>query len=599
MTADEIRDKYTALKTGYTYERARLIRRSHLIAWLRLTVFAGGGVTWVVLTHQNLTLLVTGSAVIFTAFLGLVSYSYILSRRITWYSNLININESEIRALDGDYTGFNDGSGWIDDTHDYSSDIDLFGKNSLFRYLNRTVTGFGREKLAGWLTDPQPLCNELINRQEAIRELAGKLSWRQQFMAHCMETTVGKDEVDAIIAWLADDKDVIGRTALKFYTLIIPLITLAFFFLMIAGLVAFQVFSLLFILNLAITGFYLKRTNRLHAALSGRATAFRALGNAARSFENEQFASPLMAELAMSLRGGKLPASESYRKFGNIIRAFDNRINLFAGAVLNGLILWDMQCISRFCRWKDENAQRMPVWINHTAVTDALISLANYHYNNPGFVFPEMEQRETFLEAAEMGHPLISSKTRITNNFSIARQGIITIITGANMAGKSTFLRTAAVNLVLAMAGAPVCASIFRFTPSAVFTSMRNTDSLADNESFFYAELIRLKALKERIEAGEKIIFLLDEIMKGTNSADKSTGSKLFIRKMIASGATGIVATHDLSMGELNFEFPENIVNMCFEVFMEGDELRFDFKLRPGITTTMNAVLLMKRLGLT
>jgi DNA mismatch repair ATPase MutS len=197
-----------------------------------------------------------------------------------------------------------------------------------------------------------------------------------------------------------------------------------------------------------------------------------------------------------------------------------------------------------------------------------------------------------------MGHPLLKRETRISNDFSVECRGQVFIITGANMAGKSTFLRTVAVNMVLGMIGAPVCAGEMNLSPVKLFTSMRTTDSLSQNESYFYAELKRLKALKERLEKGENIFFILDEILKGTNSTDKSLGSKLFLRRAIEYGGTGLIATHDISLGEMETEFPVNVVNKCFEIEIDGEKISFDYLLRDGITRKMNAAALMKQMGI-
>ena len=238
-----------------------------------------------------------------------------------------------------------------------------------------------------------------------------------------------------------------------------------------------------------------------------------------------------------------------------------------------------------------------PVWLEMLGKVDAFISLGNYAFNNPDFVYPAISESNRVFFARKLGHPLIEDEKRVCNDFVIENSGIICIISGANMAGKSTFLRTIAVNYILGMSGAPVCASEMNFTPMKLFTSMRTTDSLSHNESYFYAELKRLKLLKSRLEAGESLFFILDEILKGTNSADKSLGSKLFLEKMVKLGGTGLIATHDTSLGEMENKNPGTIINKCFEIEIDGETIKFDYKLQPGITHKMNAVLLMKQMG--
>jgi DNA mismatch repair ATPase MutS len=272
-------------------------------------------------------------------------------------------------------------------------------------------------------------------------------------------------------------------------------------------------------------------------------------------------------------------------------------MNILVGFFLNGLFLWDYHCTYRLEEWKYEYREMFPLWLEMIGKVDAYVSLGNYAFNNKDFTYPVISDNNVF-SAKMVGHPLIDENNRVCNDFSQKSRGAICIISGANMAGKSTFLRTIAVNYILGMAGAPVCAAEMNFIPMNLFTSMRTVDSLSSNESYFYAELKRLKTLITKIKNQEQVFFILDEILKGTNSADKSLGSKLFMKKLIVLGATGLIATHDISLGELENEHPESVYNMCFEVEIDGEIIRFDYKLKKGITLKMNAVLLMKQMGI-
>ena len=284
------------------------------------------------------------------------------------------------------------------------------------------------------------------------------------------------------------------------------------------------------------------------------------------SLNNEEFLSSVLCDIKDKLCSEKDSVSRRIKDLEMIIRAFDTRLNMIAGLILNGLLLWDLHCILRLEKWKVSAAGSLPVWMNLLGEIDGLNSLANFAYNNPGYCYPDIATSGEVIEAYGMGHPLLGYATRVVNDFSVNWKGLIIIITGANMAGKSTFLRTVAVNLVLAMTGAPVCAGKMSFSPVRLFTSMRTTDSLSHSESYFFAELKRLKILKEKLEHDEDIFFILDEILKGTNSTDKSLGSKLFMRQMVKIGGTGLIATHDISLGEMESEFPDNILNKCFEI---------------------------------
>jgi len=314
--------------------------------------------------------------------------------------------------------------------------------------------------------------------------------------------------------------------------------------------------------------------------------------------ENEPFESPLIGKIKEDIKVNRQSAVRALKELSKIIRAFDSRLNIIVGFVLNGLLLWDLHCIQKLDKWKADYRQLFPGWLDLLGQTDAFISLGNYSYNNPEFVFPFIADDKTPLQATHLGHPLIAGGIRVCNDFILQSKGRICIISGANMAGKSTFLRSVAVNMILALAGAPVCATGMRFTPVRLFTSMRTTDSLTSNESYFYAELKRLRQLEQKIISGEDILFVLDEILKGTNSEDKSLGSRLFLIKIINLGGTGLIATHDTSLGSMETEHPDVIINKCIEVEIDGEMIRFDYKLRDGIASKKNAVLLMKQMGI-
>jgi DNA mismatch repair ATPase MutS len=317
-----------------------------------------------------------------------------------------------------------------------------------------------------------------------------------------------------------------------------------------------------------------------------------------KSFDNEFFKSDILQNIKKNVSGSGISAGVSVQKLGRLINSFDYRLNMIVSVILNGLLLWDFQCLNRLEKWKSEYKAYFMNWLEMLGQIDAYISLGNFAANNPEYVYPSISADNNFFSSIELGHPLIDEQVRVCNHFDIRQKGTTIIITGANMSGKSTFLRTLAVNYILAMTGAPVCAKKFIFKPVKLFTSMRTEDSLSDNESYFYAELKRLKQLKLLVDNNEPLFFILDEILKGTNSADKSLGSKMFLTKLIEQGGTGVIATHDISLGELEKSFPEKITNKCFEIEIDNGKISFDYILRQGITGKMNAGLLMKQMGI-
>jgi hypothetical protein len=598
MNPEDIRKTYIDLKQKNEILLAGLKKYQLLISLLRLFVFIAGGIFSAVAFSHTVIGGIIALLVTIICFLLLVKKYEDYSGKILITQNLVTINDNEINALDGDYSSFDGGSDLNDTKHDFSGDIDIFGEDSLFRYLNRTVTGSGRSQLAGWLSEPYDLREEITERQDAVRELSGKLTWRQQFMAFGLNKPLNEKEIRSLHDWLNESDDSYSSLLMKISSYVLPLAAIVTLLLVISGVLPFMVFLLLYVFNLFLITLFLKKSNRIHAMVSRKQLFLSSFEQLVGSFEKEHFTSDVLAAIKEKLCASQGSVAFKIKELNNIINAFDNRLNLFVGLILNGFLLWDFHCIMKLEKWRRSAASSLPLWLDLLGKTDGLNSLANYAYNNPDNSFPEVGENGPLLQAVRMGHPLLKRETRVSNDFSVWQRGQVFIITGANMAGKSTFLRTVAVNMVLGMTGAPVCAEKMRLTPLNLFTSMRTVDSLSHNESYFYAELKRLKALKERLENSEDIFFILDEILKGTNSTDKSLGSKQFLRRVIDLGGTGLIATHDISLGEMEIEYPMNVVNKCFEIEIDGENISFDYLLRDGITRKMNAAALMRQMGI-
>jgi DNA mismatch repair ATPase MutS len=598
MQSENLKENY-----GLLEERNGLICARHrkvliTLSVLRLLVFAGG----VLLSGAAFTIsIIAGiAAVLITIILFLFllnRYEYHSERR-DFFGNLEMINRNERNSLSGDLSPFNSGNERINPDHDFSNDVDLFGEGSLFHYLNRTVTGQGMDTLAQWVTDPFKISGEIKLRQEAVSELSSKLSWRQEFIAYGTGKPLDKEDIEGLLTWLKDKSKILSSLFLRIVIWLFPSLAVVSLLLLIAGYIHYSVFTLIFLVNLLITLSQVRDTGKLHIQVSKKYEFLSSISRLLYSFEKENFQSEILSDIKKKIAGDEFSAVGRLKKLSRIIQSFDSRLNIIVGVFLNGLLLWDFHCIRSLEKWKEESENQFPEWLRLVGEADALISIANFAFNNPGYCYPELSEHGTIFTASMMGHPLISSDKRVCNDFEIAERGKVFIVTGANMAGKSTFLRTVAINFILAMCGAPVCADKLTFKPLKLFTSMRTTDSLTHNESYFYSELKRLKTLKIKLEEGEELLFILDEILKGTNSVDKSNGSRMFIRKIIELSGTGLIATHDNSLGEMEKEFPRIIVNKCFEIEIDGENISFDYKLREGITLKMNAGLLMKQMGI-
>jgi len=345
-----------------------------------------------------------------------------------------------------------------------------------------------------------------------------------------------------------------------------------------------------------IVGRNLKKLKEEHELLSNISPIISMYGELLQLIEKENLSSSYLVLLKEKLKTDKASASASVISLAKLLHRFDTLLNGLGSLLMNGFFLYHVHTLLSLEKWKKESGKYILNWFEVISEFDALNSIANYYYNNADFTFPKVSTEET-LEIEQLGHPLISAKKRISNDLNLKDNKFI-ILTGSNMAGKSTFLRTVGINLILARMGAPVCASKFVFYPFDVFATMRINDSLQDNESFFYAELKRLQQIVEHLKKGKKTFVLLDEILRGTNSNDKREGTRGFIKKMAELKTLGVIATHDLTISQMEQEYPGYLVNKCFEVEIINDELYFDYKLKNGVCQKMSAAFLMKKLGI-
>jgi DNA mismatch repair ATPase MutS len=281
-----------------------------------------------------------------------------------------------------------------------------------------------------------------------------------------------------------------------------------------------------------------------------------------------------------------------------ILARFDVRLNMLAFFILNTFCLWDLWQIIALNEWKKANKPSVANWFNTIAQLEIAGSFGTLSFNNDDWCFPEIANEHFTLSGNAIGHPLILKQQSVTNHFSISGTARIDLITGSNMAGKSTFLRSLGVNIILAYAGSCVCAKTFTVSVAELMSSMRIEDNLAENTSTFYAELKKIKSIIDAVNEERKLFILLDEILRGTNSLDRHTGSKALIQQLIKHNAVGIIATHDIELSKLENDFPSSIKNYHFDVQVDCEKLFFDYKLKQGICSSMNASILMKQIGI-
>ena len=502
----------------------------------------------------------------------------------------ISTNNLEINVINGRFTNLPDGSEFADPLHFYSQDIDLFGKGSFFQYLNRTVTHHGKATLANIL------CSNTIThveeKQHALQELSKKVLWRHHFSALANSVANTNTQTTQIISWITGYTNKIP----PFLTYLTPLfsaISIGIITLLILKIIPFVVFTLWFFIGLIITGIYLKKTSSIYTSAGNAKAIFKQYYLLLEHIENGKFESEILVEKQQNIAVKNQKASSIFKKFSRILDAFDQRNNIVIAVVGNALFLWDIVNANKAEKWISNYKQVVQQWFDVVAFFDANTSLSNFVFNHPDYAFPVIQKNENGINAKNLGHPLLNSTKRIDNDFLIGKDQFF-IITGANMAGKSTFLRTVSLSIIMANCGLPVCAESYSYTPIKLITSMRTSDSLSDDESYFYSELKRLKFIVDAIKTDTYFI-ILDEILKGTNSKDKAVGSKQFVEKLTLSKSTGIIATHDISLCELA-EKHLQILNYYFDAEIVNNELFFDYTLKTGICKNMNASFLLKKM---
>ncbi len=576
----------------------RLKRKIGFTSLFRLLSFLLALVTFYLLFEINIFIAVFGLVFFLGALIFFVKRYAALQEQKKFYENLVNINQQEIDACNWKWFSFETGKEFIKPQHNYSGDLDVFGEGSLFQFLNRTNTFDGKKTLASWLNDSFLLSSQLKKRQEVIKELSSKVEFRQNFSANAKMFEENQDEKKKILNWIGNDDSGSLSIYKKYLRFILPALNIVLIFLASFGLVMWNVPILIFLICLGIISSTMKKVNTVHSQISKSAEYIEMYQNLILQIEKQSFDGKYLNGILDVFKfTDDKKASKELKNLVKLVEAFDTRLNIYVAILLNGVFLWDYHCLAKLDKWKSQHGHNVEKWFKAIGEVDAYNSIANYAYNNQDNIYPDIDD-SVVIDVDELAHPLIDPKVAVSNSYRMQKKGEVVIITGANMAGKSTFLRCLGINMLLAYIGAPVPAKNMKFTSFQLFTSMRTNDSLSKNESYFYAELKRLKQLLDEIKVDNHVFFLLDEILKGTNSTDKQNGSRIILERLIKLGATGIIATHDLELGKIEEAFPEYVKNMCFEIEIDDSEIRFDYKLKEGITQKMNATLLMKQMGI-
>jgi hypothetical protein len=463
--------------------------------------------------------------------------------------------------------------------------------------VNRSATIFGKLRLADYFSNAYGYSSEIKLRQESVYELSEMVDLRQQIQLIFEGEHISAADNTEITEWIEGDNPVSNLKLLKILAYGLPSVTLLCIAFSVAGIISFPIF--LIVLQLIIVFLYGRQTIKVQEIITSKSKILNRFAECLLLIESTGFKSEYLADLQkeQASASGQKP-SKLIQQLSTILKYMDSNLNLLVSVILNGLFMFNLHLLLKVEKWKKENREKVPFWFEAISTFDALASLANFNYNHPEFIFPEMLPGDFNFEAKDLGHPLIERGNRVVNDVEIKGWNQFYIITGANMSGKSTFLRTLGVNYILAMAGAPVCATKLRFYPIQIHSSIRTSDSLVKHESYFYAELKRLKQIIDELESGKEKLILLDEILKGTNSKDKQAGSIALIEQLLNYKSVGLFATHDLMLGELAERYPGHVNNLCFEIEIDGDKMAIDYKLHKGVCKNLNATYLMRNMGI-
>lgn len=593
---EAVRHFYTERVSELSEALAIIRKKIKQTSFLRIVVFLLTIVGIYITAGRTLTGLIIVAIIGSFIFIALIYRHAWLFPRKQNIETLRAINQNELLLLDRDTSKQADGREYLDPKHPFVMDLDIFGNRSLFQLLDRSATPGGREQLADTLLDPLFKTAELKQRQQSIEELKNLPLWRQEFQALGGEEISDKQALERLLEWSTTSTISFNKPIYKILLWLTPIVAFSDIILMALNILNINAFILLFVLPGFAFMNHSKKISIEHDLLERRAGLLKNYAALFKKTEEIDFKSKILKEAKATLSESKISAEAAFVHLSKILKVFDWRLNMLVGILLNVFFLWDIKQIIRLERWKKEHAPDMPAWFEALSEMDELISFAGYAFNHPDAVMPVLSKEEFALKGENIKHPFITEETCVGNPVSIPEWHRFHIITGANMAGKSTYLRTIGINLVLAECGAPVLADSFEFVPVQVFTGIKTTDSLQDGASYFFAELKRLKEIMDRLRQDEKLFIILDEILRGTNSEDKQKGSKALLRQLVQYHAAGLIATHDLSLGELAKEFPEQIINKRFEVEIENNEMTFDYTLKEGISQNLNATFLLKKM---
>ncbi|SFC31782.1 MutS-related protein [Clostridium uliginosum] len=573
-----------------------LLKKINIISWSRLIiVIAMMLIDYLLYKADKYTSLIFNSLFFISIFIGVALYHNIKLEDKKRIDVMIDINQKGLKRLSGEFRKSEDnGNEYLDYNHPFISDLNIFGQNSIFQWINSTVSIGGREKLVDLLSLKENLNkNEILEKQCAIKELGEKVEWRQKFILEGSLKKSSDRKLEELIEWGKK------KGSMNFITIIIScifiFINFSSIFLAVVNILPVSFLLLVFMIDFIVIKFLTKDINTDIELFNNIKNNIKEYSELLALIQDEEFNSNYLKKLKNNLSNNDISCKIEMKKISNLLDWIgDSSYNAFY-LILNILIFSDVFIMRNLALWRERNGDNIDTWLKVMNEFDALNSIANISFDNCDWTCPSiLDSNEIY--GNEIGHPLLGD-IAVKNTFSLKDQQKVALITGSNMSGKSTFLRTLGSNLVLSYIGAPVNAQNFSCGIMSIYTCITTKDNLEESISSFYAEILRIKTLIEACKRGEKVFFLLDEIFKGTNSKDRHTGAIVLINQLIKYGGIGLVSTHDLELCDLENQ-DKKIINYNFREFYKNNKIHFDYKLRKGKSETQNAIHLMKLAGI-
>lgn len=521
-----------------------------------------------------------------------------VQNELNYTEKLLFVFQNEVELIITGHQKYEDGNAFASESHSYASDLDIYGASSLYAFINRSNTVKGMQILADSLGKPADR-DTIMKRQEAIAEMKDHIDDTFHFRAGLQYHKPQQLEVIKykIAHKMAGQLEFTHNKFLRLYTMLTPVLSIGLLVLgIIYGGVFWKILGAYFLYNLGLSTRYRKNIGTINIGFGDSSIVLNSIADTIRWTQQINWKSIYIKKL-FNDDDLKTPLNTQIKQLSAIIGALDAGRNLFVGPFLKGFLLWDFKYIIKLDSWHINYSQQLLAGLNTISHFEELISFATLAHNQPDWNAPVIADDFVF-EATGLGHPLISDNKRVINDYQFENNPTTDIVTGSNMAGKSTFLRTVGINMVLAFSGAPVCAVAMKSSIFNLLTYMRIRDSLNDQTSTFKAELNRLKMILEGVKELPHPLVLIDEMLRGTNSKDKYLGSKVFIQQMIKEKTPTLFATHDLQLSEMIELYQKEVRNYHFDIQLAEGEMNFDYKLKYGACKTFNAALLLKEIGL-